>query len=79
MTSGLEYDLEHQEWLSAPSSLSLYCDGDHVGTVNFDLADYVGKKPEAEKVKLGERLVGDIRKYPDCWLLYRIKIEPVSE
>ena len=71
------------------SSLTLYCNEELVGTYEFDLSSYIGKRAIKEKVKIGFRvkgaspggppvLEGDLAKWKHAFIAFRIKVDPAT-
>jgi hypothetical protein len=68
--------------------MTLFCNEEKVGTFEFDLASYIGKKVIDEKVKIGFRtkgslpgphvLEGDLVKWKHAFLILRIKVDPAT-
>jgi hypothetical protein len=69
--------------------MTLYCNEEKVGTFEFDLASYIGKKVIDEKVKIGFRvkgasldgpsvLEGDLARWKHAFLIFRIKVDPAT-
>ena len=52
----------------------MFCAGEEVGTVSFNLSDYIGKEPVAEKARIGATLEGDATKFPRSYIEYRLTV-----
>ena len=87
MSSGFKFDVSTQTFLPDISELTLFCEGQKVGTCTVDLAGYIDQKPEVEKViikpaddagshhALGNHaLYGDTEKFPGAFMKFRIGV-----
>lgn len=52
----------------------MFCAGEEVGTVSFNLSDYIGKEPVPEKARIGATLEGDATKFPRSYIEYRLTV-----
>ena len=67
--------------------MTLFCEGQKVGTVKFDLISYIGKKSQLEKIYITSEstgpeekaLVGDSNTYPGAYVTFKIKVEPLDK
>ena len=88
MNSGFKFDNKINQWLPVPTSLTLICGGKQVGTVKFDLTEYIDKKAEIEKTTLinknsfakpaGKAFFGDTSNYPGAYITFQITITQSS-
>ena len=88
MNSGFKYDATTSTYLPDISELTLFCEGQKVGTCTVDLASYIDKKAVSEKAIMsegdimhltGRHLIGNHTQFPGAFLKFRIIVtQPVK-
>ena len=91
MSSGFKFDVSTQTFLPDISELTLFCEGQKVGTCTVDLAAYIDQQASFEKVIMApaetdghnvlanHALYGDAERFPGAFMKFRISVQSIDK